>query len=332
MKKCSDREGDLMIVRRKRAGKFAAVLAVSVVAVLMLGFTSMAASQDKINKLKLNLKDNLYLGAVVSEDDLEFTTSSDTYEVTEWEFPESGFSWTKEDVPRVEVTVECDDDHRFSLSKDKVKISGDEATVVKIHKDNSQTLVVTVDLQPMSQRVSRIEYAYLNGSVATWAPAEGAASYELYLIRDGKTVGSKRVTSATTYDFGTAMLKAGTYYYRVRAIGTEGSKEGLFTESAELYKEQGAAAATAGSSDSQGSWGQDELGWWWNNPDGSRTVNDWRIVGKKWYFFKENGYMAANEWINWNNVYYYLGEDGAMLTNTQTPDGHTVNADGVMIG
>jgi serine-type D-Ala-D-Ala carboxypeptidase (penicillin-binding protein 5/6) len=44
------------------------------------------------------------------------------------------------------------------------------------------------------------------------------------------------------------------------------------------------------------------------------------------------GSMAKNVWKtgaegNW----YYLGPDGVMLTNTKTPDGYRVGADGVWI-
>ena len=38
--------------------------------------------------------------------------------------------------------------------------------------------------------------------------------------------------------------------------------------------------------------------------------------------------MWYNAWTEWKGVWYYLGPDGGMLTNTVTPDGYTVNADG----
>ena len=42
--------------------------------------------------------------------------------------------------------------------------------------------------------------------------------------------------------------------------------------------------------------------------------------------------MYASSWIESASeagAWYYVGADGAMLTNTVTPDGYTVDADGV---
>lgn len=240
----------------------------------------------------------------------------------------------------MKVTVTADDDYYFSVSKDKVKIKGDAAKVVSTKKEDSQTLIITLDLKPMAERVGPIEYAYLNGTVATWAPAQGAVAYELYLYRDSKAVGSKRTTTETTYDFGTAIRKDGEYYYKVRAVGAEGSKEGKYTESASRYVSPSEAQALASAGNSKaadgnngntpGQWVQDETGWRWLNPDGSYTVNNWAFINNKWYYFGENSYMATG-WIQWKELWYYLGPDGDMQTNFQTPDGHMVNGDGVRI-
>lgn len=62
-----------------------------------------------------------------------------------------------------------------------------------------------------------------------------------------------------------------------------------------------------------GQWKQDNTGWWWQDDDGSYPTSTWR-------------------WLDGNNdgiaESYYFGADGYMLTNTTTPDGYTVNADG----
>lgn len=68
-----------------------------------------------------------------------------------------------------------------------------------------------------------------------------------------------------------------------------------------------AAPATATSSPS---WKSDAKGWWIENPDGTYLTNQWYLYNGQWY---------------------YMGADGYMLTNTTTPDGYTVNADGVWI-
>jgi len=58
------------------------------------------------------------------------------------------------------------------------------------------------------------------------------------------------------------------------------------------------------------SWKQDDGGWWVQRPDGSYLKNEWYSDNGKWY---------------------YMGADGYMLTNTTTPDGYQVNAEGVWV-
>lgn len=70
-----------------------------------------------------------------------------------------------------------------------------------------------------------------------------------------------------------------------------------------------AAPATATFSPS---WKQDAKGWWVENPDGTYLTN-------QWYRSPASG------------LWYYMGADGYMLTNTTTPDGYKVNADGVWV-
>lgn len=59
-----------------------------------------------------------------------------------------------------------------------------------------------------------------------------------------------------------------------------------------------------------GQWKQDSTGWWWQEDDGSWPSNVWRAISGKWYYF---------------------GNDGYMLSNTTTPDGYKVGADGAWV-
>lgn len=59
-----------------------------------------------------------------------------------------------------------------------------------------------------------------------------------------------------------------------------------------------------------GQWQQDTIGWWYQNDDGSYPVNQWQEIDEKQYYFDTNGYM---------------------LSNTTTPDGYQVGADGAWI-
>lgn len=59
-----------------------------------------------------------------------------------------------------------------------------------------------------------------------------------------------------------------------------------------------------------GQWLQDEKGKWYQNDDGSYTVNGWQTIDGKQYYFGPEGYM------------YY---------STITPDGKEVDANGVLV-
>lgn len=76
-----------------------------------------------------------------------------------------------------------------------------------------------------------------------------------------------------------------------------------------------------------GEWVQDSTGWWWKNPDGSYPKTAWKEINGVWYYFNQDGYMAHDCWQG----DYYLTSSGAMATNTTTPDGYKVGADGKWI-
>lgn len=60
----------------------------------------------------------------------------------------------------------------------------------------------------------------------------------------------------------------------------------------------------------------------------SVDINDgWVSRDGAWYYY-QNGEMLKNQWIQ--NI-YYVGGDGAMLRNTVTPDGYTVDEDGIYV-
>ncbi len=72
-------------------------------------------------------------------------------------------------------------------------------------------------------------------------------------------------------------------------------------------------AMLANSTAFAGQWKSDTRGWWYQNDDGSYPTNGW-------------------QWIDGNgdgvSESYYFDGNGYMLSNTTTPDGYTVNADG----
>lgn len=66
------------------------------------------------------------------------------------------------------------------------------------------------------------------------------------------------------------------------------------------------------------------------------TTSKWLMLDGYYYYFGSDGVMQTG-WLNYNNAWYYLNTTnqsvpfGAMLRDTKTPDGYTVNGDGIMI-
>lgn len=63
-------------------------------------------------------------------------------------------------------------------------------------------------------------------------------------------------------------------------------------------------------------WKQDSKGWWWQNDDGSYPAASWQ-----WLDGNHDGVAEC----------YYFDQTGYMLSNTETPDGYQVNADGAWV-
>ena len=65
-------------------------------------------------------------------------------------------------------------------------------------------------------------------------------------------------------------------------------------------------------------------------PWGGMMANGWYLINGKWYYFQSWGGIAKSRWIyGLDKKWYYVGADGVMLTNTRTPDGFYVDANGV---
>ncbi len=76
-------------------------------------------------------------------------------------------------------------------------------------------------------------------------------------------------------------------------------------------------------------WIQDGGKWYYLGADGAMYANKWRCTKGVWYYLLGNGEMAKNRWVEDKGNWYYFGSDGGMLVNTVTPDGYTVDENGV---
>lgn len=66
----------------------------------------------------------------------------------------------------------------------------------------------------------------------------------------------------------------------------------------------------------EGKWIKDQSGWWWQNPDGSYPVSQWKQIKGIWYYFSPSGYMTTG-WQQIHGNWYYLNSSGAMQTGWQ---------------
>ncbi|MBS5242327.1 MAG: hypothetical protein KHZ57_23975, partial [Hungatella hathewayi] len=64
----------------------------------------------------------------------------------------------------------------------------------------------------------------------------------------------------------------------------------------------------------QGSWIQDQTGWWYQYQNKTYPVNTWVSIQGSWYHFDQAGYMQTG-WIQVKGVWYYLQPSGAMVAS-----------------
>lgn len=79
------------------------------------------------------------------------------------------------------------------------------------------------------------------------------------------------------------------------------------------------------------SWKKNNVGWWWQEDNGSYPQNTLKKVGGQNYYFDSRGYMTTG-WVKSNNKWYYFNPNGAMATGWKQV-GNTwyyLNSSGVM--
>lgn len=77
----------------------------------------------------------------------------------------------------------------------------------------------------------------------------------------------------------------------------------------------------------QGTWHNDQYGWWFEYSGGGYPQNTWEYINNYYYYFNGDGYMLHG-WVSVNGFWYYLSEtatgsipEGAMLTGWVTVNG-----------
>lgn len=322
------------------------LLAAGMLASTFTGTAMAAESREKITKVKLHIDSSIEAGNDSS--DVTVTANSSYYDVTDVEVVNDDGEWVSGDQPKIEITLEADDDYYFaSMSSSKVDLDGDDADYVSSkRKDSNSTLVITVKLEELigDLEMEEVTWENDNSTIACWEETDGAKKYQVKLYRDGKSMGSTVTITDTSYNFSSSITKEGDYTFKVRAVD-KNDKKGDWAESDSMYVNEdmlddikagyyGTSGSTTTSSSptaSAATWILDNVGWWYRFSDGSYPTNGWLQINGVWYCFDAVGYMRTG-WIQAGNAWYYCDTvSGGMVTNTRTPDGYYVDANGVWI-
>ena len=335
-----------------------AVLGVGLLATVFAGSAWAAEERTKITNISLSVSSSIEAG---DDNSNVSVTSNDKegYMVSEVTVVNDEGEWLSGDVPRVEVTLEADDDYYFgAMSKSKVKIKGDATYVTSHRSEKNSTLVMTIKLDALegSLEIEGVEWENGQYPVAIWDYADGAKSYQIRLYRESSSVGSAQTVTGQSYNFSSSITRTGEYYFKIRAVDSN-SKKGDWYESDPLYVDDeklaeiqrgGYSGTTPGNNSgnnttptnspgaTQGAWQKDNVGWWYRYSNGTYPTNSWQQINGSWYCFDASGYMRTG-WIpTADGKWYYCDTRegsglGAMLTNTTTPDGLRVDGNGVWV-
>lgn len=317
------------------------MLGILTMAALMAGLMAMpvmAASRKKIKSVSIKVEANIVPDTRFGSEDIDVDVKdSSKYYYDDYEVNNTGFGWTENDVPELNLYLRADDGYYFALAKmSEIRIDG--ATMVRASlQDSKETLKIVVKLPPLSEYVADFndeeKVTLTDNGFAVWDPIAGAGSYEVMVYRNGIPTGiTPRTAEGTTFDLKNEVSRAASYQVKVRPVNGENtSNKGKWVESNIVsYNADQVKAIRAGEAGGPpvfGEWKSDEAGWWYQHDDGTYTTNAWEEIDGNWYIFDENGYMRTG-WIDWNGEAYYCDDSGVMLKNTMTPDGYILDYDG----
>ena len=314
--------------------KIASFFAVLAIAVVCLGMTAFAASRKPVKSVSITAKCSIKAGSEEDSDDgISIKASGEGYELDSYELTNGMFEWEGGEIPEVIVYINAKDGYYFNVTKaSQIKLKGCKYKKAE-RLSNATTLAVTIVFDEIERVIGEVEEANLTEEgLCTWAPLDGAGSYEVRFLRESSCQGGTQTVQGTSLDCGKYLTRGGTYKFRVRAVHeADPNVKGKWCESPEIvisrekaqeYREAAEAAESAGD------WIQDGRGWRFRLPDGTFVGNAWRKINQKWYYFLPDTYMATG-WNQVGNAWYYLDpETGEMWANNTTPDGHMVDLDG----
>ena len=182
-------------------------------------------NRSPVGSIGLNVSSSIHVGDESSDVDVSLDFGDCDISNVDVINEPSG-KWVDKDKPKLEVTLEADDDYYFKsgYAKKNVTLSGDSATVTSIKRKGDEELRVVITLKALkgtssdySLDVDEAEWDQMDG-VAEWNGSEDAKYYELRVYRDEKFLSTVKPGKETKYNLGRYLTQAGTYTFDVRAV------------------------------------------------------------------------------------------------------------------
>lgn len=300
-----------------------------VIFTVFMGITAFAAT-EKIDTVKLSFTCDPIPKAGEAPGTVTAKTSSKEFTVKSAEYTNDVEVWSLGDKPRVKVVLEAADGYRFSYTTSShFRLSGRGADFIKAKiYDSGSTLNLECYLSQADGKPGKIQGLDWSGFRARWDKAEeDVKHYEVRLYRN-KNLVTTVTASGTSYDFRNEITRSGDYTFRVRSIARYGDRAGDWSE----YSDENTVTERQVSKNGNGSWIQNQHGWWYRYYDGGYPSHTWEKINNTWYYFNRDGYMLTG-WQQISGSWYYLGANGAMTRGWQAVNGrwYYMNGDGVML-
>lgn len=293
------------------------------------------AAEKRITKVTLNITTDFEPGETIEDEDIRIDTDSSQYQIDEWRLLNEEPTWESNVVPVVEILLSQTDEPKFSyIGANNLTVKGTRFTFLSSKRSEEDTiLTLKIKLPPLKAEVERTEEIEIsrNGMVS-WSLNDHVSLYEIRVFRNGNRIG-ERSTYGTILSVQDLITRPGSYSVKLSGIGKhDGKDRGAWEESESLYFDPDMISAFSRPEEKlTGYWTESNGIWSYVNPGDHVAVGQWQKIDGQWYFFDTWGVMQTG-WIDWNKSRYYCGEDGRMLTDTVTPDGYRVGADGAVTG
>ena len=295
----------------------------------VLGVTTAFAAAEKIDNARITFSYDQAPKAGEAPGTVTAKTTSKQFTVESAEYTNDVDQWRLGDRPEVTVTLSAADGYRFyytSSSHYKLSGSGVEFRRAKV-LDGGSGLTLEVYLKRVEGKPDEVGSLEWDGSYAMWDEIDGVKHYEVRLYRN-KGLVTTVTTTKTTYDFRTEITRGGDYTFRVRGIARYDGKAGPWSD----YSDESTFSDYEAENYSNGSWIQNQRGWWYRYHNGDYPADCWKNIDGAWYYFNGSGYMLTG-WQKISGKWYYLGSNGVMLTGWQNVGGkwYYLDSSGAML-